>query len=71
MTADVSVRTGFHNNAEAHKYTYRAKDWELVFTIECKDKSQAIAFEKHIKNMKSKTYIQNLIKYPEMVENLK
>ena len=30
-----------------------------------------MAVEEHIKSMKSKKYIQNLKKYPEMVEKLK
>ena len=29
-----------------------------------------MAIEKHIKNMKSKIYIQNLAKYPEMTQKL-
>ena len=43
----------------------------MVFTIECDNKSQMLTIERHIKNMKSKTYVQNLIKYPEMVSKLK
>jgi len=68
--SDIDIRLDFHNNAENRKYTYRANDWELVFSIECKNKSQMLAIEKHIKNMKSKTYIQNLIKYPEISAKL-
>jgi len=30
-----------------------------------------LAIEKHIKSIKSKVYIENLIKYPEMAEKLK
>ena len=69
-TSDIDIRLDFHNNAENRKYTYRTNDWELVFSIECKNKSQMLAIEKHIKNMKSKTYIQNLIKYPEISAKL-
>ena len=43
----------------------------FVFEISCKDQTQALAIEKHIKLMKSKVYIENLIKYPEMTEKLK
>ena len=46
-------------------------DWELFLFIESKDYSQAIRIERHIKKMKSKTFILNLIKYPEIVDMLK
>lgn len=39
---------------------------ELIFTIECVTKHQGLSIEKHIKSMKSRIYIQNLLKYPEM-----
>jgi len=38
--------------------------------MECENKTQALAIEKHIKSMKSKIYIENLKKYPEMVTKL-
>jgi putative endonuclease len=41
-------------------------DWELIFTLECQSKSQGLSIEKHIKSMKSKVYIQSLLRYPEM-----
>ena len=46
-------------------------DWNLFLIIDCESKSQALQIEKHIKKMKSKTYIENLAKYPEMVIKLK
>ena len=52
------------------KFTVKAKDWILYFEIECSTLSQALKIENHIKRMKSKTYIRNLLKYPEMVEKL-
>ena len=45
-------------------------DWKVFFTIECSSKKQGLAIEKHIKNMKSKTYIRNLAKYPEIAMKL-
>ena len=70
-TSDLDVRLDFHENAENRKFTYNASDWVLFFTISCESKRQALLIEKHIKSMKSKIYIENLIKYPEMVEKLK
>lgn len=69
-SSDIDVRMEFHKNAEARKFTAKADEWELFFEIKCKNKLQGLAIEKHIKSMKSKVYIQNLKKYPEMTENL-
>jgi putative endonuclease len=70
-TTNTEQRLHFHENAETRKFTYKADDWKLIFTIVCGSEDQALAIEKHIKSMKSKTYIQNLIKYPEMSLKLK
>ena len=48
------------------KFTAKTKDWVIFHIIECENIIQAKAIEKHIKNMKSKSYILNLSKYPEM-----
>ncbi len=61
----------FHNNPEARKFTAKADDWELFLRISCTDKEQGLKIEKHIKKMKSKIYIENLRRYPEMIEKLK
>jgi putative endonuclease len=66
-TANLDLRLGFHlNDNQTRKFTYKADDWEFQFSIECDAKQQALLIEKHIKAMKSKVYIKNLIKYPEM-----
>ena len=70
-TSNIDSRLEFHENAEARKFTYNADDWALVFSLECENKTQALAIEKHIKLMKSKTYIQNLLIYPDMATKLK
>jgi len=67
-TSDIDIRLHLHKNAPVNKYTHRANDWILLFSIYCDNKSQMLSIEKHIKN---KTYIENLIKYPEMVLKLK
>ena len=70
-TSDIETRLIFHQNSPAHKFTAKAKDWVLYLKIECNTKDQALAIEKHIKRMKSKVYIQNLKKYPEITTKLK
>ena len=70
FTTNLNIRLEFHKNAENRKFTHKAMDWEVFFTIECSSKKQGLAIEKHIKNMKSKTYIRNLAKYPEIAMKL-
>jgi putative endonuclease len=63
-----------HLNNE-NRNLQKAKDWEIYFKIECETKVKALAIEKHIKNMKSKFYIENLLRYPgisiKLLENIK
>ena len=70
-TSDLETRMEFHRNSETSKFTHNASDWEIFFEIDCENKNQGLAIEKHIKSMKSKIYIENLTKYPEMIEKLK
>ena len=70
-TSDFDIRMIFHNNASSRKYTAKAKDWTLFLKFQCDNKIQAKKIETHIKNMKSKTYIINLKKYPEIILKLK
>ena len=51
-------------------FTAKAKDWILYFSINELKYEQARQIEKHIKRMKSKTYIQNLKKYADLSEKL-
>ena len=71
FTTDFETRLNFHlNSDEQRKFTHNGKDWITFLIIECQSKTQALAIEKHIKKMKSKVYIQNLVLYPEMIDNL-
>ena len=69
-TSNFESRLDFHKNAESHKFTAKANDWKVFLKINCEDKHQALAIEKHIKSMKSKIYIENLLKYPEITIKL-
>jgi len=53
----------YYGNA---KFTAKSDDWILFFDIKCNSFQQAQKIEKHIKLMKSKKYIHNLKKYPEI-----
>ncbi|WP_179009630.1 GIY-YIG nuclease family protein [Winogradskyella forsetii] len=69
-SSDLDVRLVFHENSESRKYTYNAKDRELFYKIDCKSKVQGKGVEAHIKRMKSKIYIENLLKYPKITIRL-
>ena len=55
----------------ANSFTARATDWDLFFSIDNLGYQQSRKIENHIKRMKSKAFIENLKKYPELVEKLK
>ena len=52
-------------------FTAKANDWIVIFQIDNLSYSQARKIESHIKSMKSKKYIENLCKYPNMTSKLK
>ncbi len=72
-TSDIKERLVLHN--EGHfgnkSYTNRTSDWEVFLEISCEAIEQAIFVEKTIKRMKSRRYIENLKKYPELVNRIK
>ena len=55
--------TGYYGGKS---FTSQTDDWILILKFECNDFSHAIRLERKIKSMKSKVYIRNLIKYPEL-----
>ncbi len=64
----VNERLNKHNEKYYNKkYTAKASDWEIYLSIECASEKQARGIEAHIKRMKSKTYILNLKRYPNMI----
>ena len=68
---NLDLRIDFHLEAsDQSKFTYNANDWTLFLKIECQSKKQALAIEKHIKKMKSKIYIENLLLYPEITHKI-
>lgn len=65
-TSNIDTRLDFHFSSPSKTFTSNAKDWILFYSLECASKLQALKIEKHIKNMKSKVYIENLLKFPEI-----
>jgi putative endonuclease len=69
---NIQSRLEKHNNGfYKDSYSVITNDWELFLLVECDSVSQSMLIEKHIKKMKSKIYIENLLNYPEMIEKLK
>lgn len=70
--SDLVERISKHNNGTygRNHFTAIANDWYLYFFIETTDFAHAIRIERKIKAMKSKKYIENLAKYPEMLKKL-
>jgi len=69
---DVLIRFQKHNEKSygTDKATAYTGDWQIYLVIECITYAQAVNIERHIKKMKSRTYLENLRKYPEMTEKL-
>ncbi len=70
---DLLERIRKHNEKAygSKAYTAIADDWQLFHFIDCDNYAHALRIERHVKEMKSRTYIENLKKYPEMCEKLK
>ena len=52
-------------------FTVRGIPWEEKLVIRDLKSAQAFALEKHFKSMKSRKYLENLFKYPELVESVR
>ncbi|MBW7913678.1 MAG: GIY-YIG nuclease family protein [Taibaiella sp.] len=55
---NVLKRLDEHNRGKG-KYTSKGVPWQLVTTIECKSRSEAMALEKKIKKRGIKRYLQD------------
>jgi putative endonuclease len=70
-TSDLKSRPEFHNSVELNKgITKRKIPWDYYFVMEVSNARIAGAIENHIKRMKSRRYIENLRKYPEIGKKL-
>ena|ERR1700757_554339 len=69
--ANIELRLLQHKNKEfPDSFTSVSDDWQLYFSINNLDGVVARKVEAHIKSMKSKIYIENLKKHPEITEKL-
>jgi putative endonuclease len=63
------IKHNTHFYGKKH-FTAAATDWVLFLRIDVSDFSHALRLERKIKSMKSSIYIQNLKKYPELVQKI-
>jgi putative endonuclease len=70
-TTSVKERLNKHNEKYYdNSFTSKANDWEICLSIECLSEKHAKSIESHIKKMKSRTYILNLKRYPDIIQKL-
>jgi putative endonuclease len=66
-----NLRLQEHNNAlYPDAFTKRGIPWKKILILDGLTSKQAYLIENHLKKMKSKKYIQNLIMYPELTEKI-
>ena len=65
------IRFQEHNSKKyASSYTAKVNDWAVILKVEQLEHGQARKIESHIKRMKSRRYIENICKYPEIIQKL-
>jgi putative endonuclease len=71
-STDINERIKLHNSDSFgnKSYTHCTSDWELFFLIQCRTIEQAVYIESKIKRMKSRVYIENLKRYPEIIDKI-
>ncbi|MBX7089169.1 MAG: GIY-YIG nuclease family protein [Cyclobacteriaceae bacterium] len=68
---NLSYRIDQHlSKSFSRSFTARAEDWQLFFSMDELQFGQARLIERHLKQMKSRRYLENLKKYPEIAQNL-
>ena len=69
---DLNTRIENHNNGTygSRTFTSKASDWALFLQFELDSYAHAVRLERKIKSMKSRKYILNLSKYPELREKI-
>jgi len=71
-TDDVGLRILEHNSGVyIDSFTLKGIPWTHFLSISGLGSKQAYAIEKHIKQMKSKKYIHDLLEHPEIINRLK
>ncbi len=68
---DLEKRLAEHLSAKMDvAFTKQSDDWDVYFKIEYLTYATARKIEAHIKQMKSRKYIENLVRFPEISQRL-
>jgi len=72
-TVDFNERLRQHNSGYYGSgiYTFKVKDWEEYLLIPCETINEAVYIERYIKRMRSRRYIENLKRYPEIIDKIR
>ncbi len=71
QTEDLDRRLIEHNtHAYKDSFTKIAFDWKLKMKLTCQSKRQAIKIETHIKKNRSRKYVEDFIRFPEIGQRL-
>jgi putative endonuclease len=66
-TTDLKIRLEYHNTISKNiGVTNRKIPWRYYYVLEVQNAAIAIKIERHIKRMKSRKYIENLVKYKDI-----
>jgi putative endonuclease len=70
-TLDLNYRLELHNTHQFKgSYTKIASDWAFVLQHECSSKTGALYLERFIKRMKSRKFIEKIIKDPDILVSI-
>ncbi len=69
-TVEQRLKKHNENRYGNQAFTFAANDWHIYLEIAATDYSHALRIERKIKSMKSRIFINNLKKYPELVRKI-
>ena len=70
--ANFDLRLEAHNSKKyAASFTSKSDDWKRFVVIQTETNKHALRLERKIKRMKSRVFIENLKKYPELIDKIK
>jgi putative endonuclease len=70
-THNMDIRLGMHQTKYYPKsFTSKSNDWQLKILFEVLTREEALFLESFIKRMKSRNFIEKIIKNPEMLEEI-
>ena len=70
--ANSDLRLKAHNSKKyAASFTSKSDDWKRFVVIQTQTNKHALRLERKIKRMKSRVFIENLKKYPELIDKIK